>query len=102
MTNVPRNFSGLKTKTSYKIRIITEKRVYDKHIITFMYNSNLIWRTVSRLVDEVKQLDHTLVLPHQLDVIQCAGSSYYYNNVSVLHVWNKKKSVKQLKHQAKF
>ena len=42
-----RIFSGLKTKTIYKIRIMSGKG------ITYYYNSNVIWRTLSRLVDEI-------------------------------------------------
>ena len=48
------NFSGLKSETIYKIRIMSEIGIQKyKHIF---YNSNLIWRTVSGLVDEVLQI----------------------------------------------
>ena len=40
------NFSGLLTKMIYEIRIMSQTKV-----ITFYYYSNLIWRTVSHLVD---------------------------------------------------
>ena len=46
-----RNFSRL----NFKIRKNVRKKAYNKHIII---NSNLIWRTVSRLVDEAIPLDH--------------------------------------------
>ena len=29
--SLSRNFSGLKTKTTYKIRLMSEKRLYNKH-----------------------------------------------------------------------
>ena len=45
--------SGLKTKKIYKNRIMSEKKVYNKHIILIV-----IWSTVFRLVDEVISLDH--------------------------------------------
>ena len=45
--------------------------------MTVYYNtcSNLIWRTVSRLVDEAVPLDHPRRFPDK------ARLSYYYNNV---------------------
>ena len=45
MANDPA-ISGFKTKTIYKIRIMSEKGIQ----LTY-YNSNLIWRTVSRFMD---------------------------------------------------
>ena len=49
-------FSGLKTKTIYKVRM-SEKKVYNKHIIIIVI-SNLFRRTVSRIVDVGIPSDH--------------------------------------------
>ena len=51
--NVPAFFL-LKTKTIDKIRIMSEKR----YIINVLLYCNLIWRIVSRLVDEVIPFNH--------------------------------------------
>ena len=48
-----------------------------------MSNSNLIWRTVSRRVDEVIPSD-PMVWPHPRDVIQYARSSYNYDNMFII------------------
>ena len=58
-------------------------------INTHYHNSNLIWRTVSRLVDEAIPLDHRvegdpMVWPHPRDVIQYVRSSYYYDNMFII------------------
>ena len=52
---------------------------------THYYNSNLIWRTVSRPVEKVIPLDHLrregdpIVWPHLREVILYARSCYFYN-----------------------
>ena len=55
---------------------------------THYYNSNLIWRTVSRPVEEVIPSDHPRresvegdpkVWPHLRDIILYARSCYFYN-----------------------
>ena len=63
MASVPAFFSGLKTKTIYRIRIMSEK-VYTKHVIIIY--SNVIWHTVSRLVDEIIPSDHPLLFASQV------------------------------------
>ena len=54
-----------------------------RHSPSILYN--LIWCTVSRLMDEAIPLDHhrRLVWPQPLNVIQYARSNYCYNNVYV-------------------
>ena len=49
-------------------------------INTHYYNSNVIWRTKSRRVDEVIPSDHL----RREDVIQCARSRYYYNKMFII------------------
>ena len=60
---------------------------------TYYHNSNLIWRTVSRRVDEVLPSDHPrrvasggdpMVWPHPRDLILYARSSYYYDNMFII------------------
>ena len=50
--------------------------------------NNLIWRTVSRLVDEVISSDRVeggpMVWPHPQDVILYARSSYFYDNMFII------------------
>ena len=61
-------------------------------INTHYHNSNLIWRKVSRRVDEVLPSDlktrsvegDPLVWPHPVDVILYARSSYYYDNMFII------------------
>ena len=60
-----RNFSGLRTETIDKIRIMSEKAYK-----TYYYTSNLVLRTVPRLVDDY--------------VIQYARS--YYNFIIIMFV----------------
>ena len=52
-------------------------------IYTHYYNSNLIWRTVSRRVDEVIPSD-PMAWPHPRDVILYAISSYYCDNMFII------------------
>ena len=52
-------------------------------IHTHYHNSNLILRTVSRRVGEVIPSD-PMVWPYPRDVILCARSSYYYDNMFII------------------
>ena len=61
---------------------------------TLSYFSNLIWRTVSRRVNEVIPSDHPrreaskvilVVWPHPRDVILYTRSSYYYDNMFIIY-----------------
>ena len=54
-------------------------------IHTHYHDSNLIWRTVSRRVDEVIPSEgDPMVWPHLRDVILYARSSYYYDNMFII------------------
>ena len=53
-------------------------------INTYYHNSILIWRTVSRQVDEVIRVEgDPMVWPHPQDVILYPRSSYYYDNMFI-------------------
>ena len=59
-------------------------------VYTHYHNSNLIWCTVSRRVDEVIPPEtrsvegDQMVWPHPRDVILYARSSYYYDNMFII------------------
>ena len=59
-------------------------------INTHYYNSNFIWRTVSRRVDEAIPSaylrDNPIVWPNPRDMIQYARSSYY-NNLFIIYLY---------------
>ena len=52
-------------------------------LYTHYHNSNLIWRNVSRRVDEVIPSD-PMVWPHPRDMILYARSSYYYGDMFII------------------
>ena len=56
--------------------------ILDIHI----YNGNLIWRTVSRRVDEVIPTD-PMAWSHPRDVILYARSNYFYNNMFIIYLF---------------
>ena len=73
---------------------IIEKKVPNCLVNTHYYNSNLIWRTVSRRVDEVIPLDNLRhkalrVIPwdHLREVILYARSKYFYNNMFIIYLF---------------
>ena len=53
---------------------------------THYYNSNLIWRTISRRVSEVIPSDQ-MVWPPLRDVILYARSSFFYNNMFIIYLF---------------
>ena len=75
----------------YMMYILDSCHVY---IIIYIHyhNSNLIWRTVARRVDEVIPSDHLRrvasrviqSLPHPRDMILYARSSDYYDNMFII------------------
>ena len=72
------HYSKLITQDSILTTQIKTQNVWAGCENTHYYNSNLIWRIVSRRVDEVKPSDH----PRRE-----ARSSYYYNNLFIIYLF---------------
>ena len=101
-----RNTGNLRFKSTWHSLISAKRIVVGKHprsqyerfapvwFNTHYYNSNLIWRTVSRRVGEVIPSDHPrrnegdpMVWPHPRDAILYARSSYFYNNMFIICIF---------------
>ena len=87
-TNEPFRESICKSAHPYSLAIAVAVRTRTIH--THYHNRNLIWRTVSRRVDEViprraRSVEgDPMVWPHPRDVIRYARSSYYYDNMFII------------------